>query len=73
MFELGTEDLKKKENKHVGGCSGRAKKVHGLLEELNKCFGSWGPVGTESRKPKFWVRAGALCRFLETKHSDGEH
>lgn len=64
---------KKKENRRVGGYSGRAKKAHELLEELNKCLGSWGPVGTESRKQKFWVRAGTLCRFLETKHSDSEH
>ena len=35
---------------HVGGNSGRARKAHGLLEELNKCLGSWGRVGTESRK-----------------------
>ena len=61
MFELGTEDLKKKrENRHVGGYSGRAKKAHELLEELNKCPGSWGSVGTESRKQSFGLGL-ALC------------
>ena len=66
-------DAYKKRRTCAGECWDRARKEYGLSEELKECPGAWGRVGTVGwGKHKFSVKAGAFCRFLETKRGDWE-